>query len=148
VRLPREGETNDLVISLGQLEVVPNGDDTNGRLGVLIEAGLDVNLANNALSMKLAATPNVTVWIITPPQGTTLYTPKFLTTLIQGTVWPKLQSGIGGALSIQLPIPPLDALASVAPSLAGLQLTIGLNHKIAYRNGFLVLDADIAATLP
>jgi hypothetical protein len=147
-RLPREGETNDLVISLGQLEVTPNGDDTNGRLGVLIEAGLDVNLANNALSMKLAATPKVTVWIITPPQGTTLYTPQFLTTLIQGTVWPKLQSGIGGALSIQLPIPPLDALASVAPSLAGLQLTIGLNHKITYRNGFLVLDADIAATLP
>jgi hypothetical protein len=148
VRLPREGETNDLVISLGELEVVPNGDMTNGRLGVLIEAGFDVNLANNALNVKLSDTPKVTVWTIQPPQSTTLFTPAFLTTLIQGTVWPKLQAGIGGALTIMLPIPPLDAIASIAPSLAGLQLTVGLNHKIDYRNGFLVLDADIAATLP
>jgi hypothetical protein len=115
---------------------------------VLIEAGFDIDLANGALSVKLSDTPSVTVWIIEPPQGTTLFTPQFLTTVIQGTVWPKLQTGIGGALSFQLPIPPLDALASLAPSLAGLELTTGLNHKVAYRNGYLVLDADIAATLP
>ena len=149
VRLPREGETDDLVISLGEVEAVPNGDPTKGRLGVLIEAGLNVDLANDALSVKVSDTPKVTVWTIEPPQsGVTLFTPEFLTSVIQETLWPQLQSGIEGALSIQLPIPPLDAIASVAPSLTGLTLTTGLNHRLAYRSGYLVLDVDIAATLP
>ncbi len=107
VRLPREGETDDLVISLGELEVVPNGDETKGRLGVLIEAGLDLNLANNALSVTLSDTPSVTVWTIEPPQsGVTLFTPQFLTTLIQGTLWPKLQSGNPGRALNPAPHPP------------------------------------------
>jgi hypothetical protein len=149
VRLPREGETDDLVISLGEVEVIPSGDATNGRLGVLIEGGLNVDLTGGALTVKVADKPSVTVWVIDPPQSVvTLFTPEVLTGLIQSTIWPKLQSGIEGALSIQLPIPALDAIASVAPSLAGLTLTTGLNQRIAYRNGYLVLDANIAATLP
>ncbi len=149
IRLPREGETDDLVISLGEIELVPNGDPTKGRLGAFIEAGLNVNLSNDTLSVTVSDTPKVIVWTITPAQtAVTLFTPQFITSIIQGTLWPKLQSGIQGALSIQLPIPPLGALASLAPSLSGLTLTTSLNQKIAYRSGFLVLDADIAATLP
>lgn len=148
VRLPREGEATDLVISLGELEVIPNGDDYNGRLGVLVEAGLDIDLENDTLSLKLSPTPSVTVWTIDEPMGTTLYTPDFLKSLFDEVLWPKLQGGIEGALAIALPIPPLDAIASVAPSLSGLELTTGMNGKVAYRSGFLVLDADIAAKLP
>ncbi|APR76046.1 Hypothetical protein A7982_01393 [Minicystis rosea] len=148
VRLPRKGEGADLVVSLGELEVIPNGDANNGRLGVLVEAGLDIGLANDTLSLKLSPTPSVTVWIIDEPLGTTLYTPDFLRSLFLEVLWPKLQGGIESALAIELPIPPLDAIASVAPSLSGLELTTGMNGKVAYRSGFLVLDADIAATLP
>jgi hypothetical protein len=116
---------------------------------VLLEAGLNVDLAGGALTVKVADKPNVTVWVIEPPQSAvTLFTPEVLTGVIQTTIWPKLQAGIEGALSIQLPIPPLNAIAGVAPSLAGLELTTGLNQRITYRNGYLVLDADIAATLP
>ena len=42
----------------------------------------------------------------------------------------------------------LHSIASVAPSLAGLALTTGMNGKVAYRSGFVVLDANVAATLP
>jgi hypothetical protein len=148
VRLPRQAETDDLVVSLGELEMIPNGKVENGRLGVLVEAGLSIDLADNALTLKLAPTPSVTVWTIDPPVGTTLYTPDFVRSLFLEVLWPKLQGGIEGALAIQLPIPPLDSIASVAPSLTGLTLTTGMNGKVAYRDGFLVLDANLAATLP
>jgi hypothetical protein len=148
VRLPRKDEADDLVISLGELEVIPNGNEYNGRLGVLVEAGLNIDLENDTLSLKLSPTPSVTVWTIDEPMGTTLYTPDFLKSLFHDVLWPKLQGGIESALAIKLPIPPLDSIASVAPSLAGLELTTGMNGKIAYRSGFLVLDANVAATLP
>ena len=148
VRLPRQAETDDLVVSLGELEVIPNGSAFNGRLGVLVEAGLSIDLANDTLTLKLSPTPSVTTWVIDEPMGVTLYTPDFLRSLFLEVLWPKLQGGIEGALAIQLPIPPLDSIASVAPSLAGLTLTTGMNGKVAYRSGFLVLDANVAATLP
>ena len=148
VRLPREGETDNLVVSVGELELIPGGDEANGRLGVLIEAGLNINLADNTLSLDLAQTPSVKVWTITPPQGASLFTPDVLQNLLETALWPKLRDGITNALSIKLPLPPLDALSTLAPSLAGLKLTTGMNGPIAYRDGFLVLDAKLEATLP
>lgn len=148
VRLPRGAETDDFVVSLGELEVVPQGNPFYGRLGVLVEAGLNIDLADDTLSLKLAAKPSVTVWVIDEPMGATLYTETFLRSLFNDVLWPKLQGGIGNALAIKLPIPPLDSIAGVAPGLAGLELTTGMNGKVAYRNGFLVLDANVSATLP
>jgi hypothetical protein len=148
VRLPREGETDDLVVSVGELELAPAGDDSNGRFGVLIEAGLNVALANDTLSLTLDATPSVTVWNIKPTPRVTIYTPQFLSNQIQTALWPKLQAGIANALKIKLPIPPLGSIANAAPSLAGLTLTTGLNRRVAYRDGYLILDAKVEATLP
>jgi hypothetical protein len=149
VRLPREGETDDLVVSVGEIEMAPGGDDANGRFGVLLEAGLNVDLANDTLSVKPADTASVTVWIIKPPPRVTIYTTQFLSNQLQTALWPMLKTGIANALAIKLPIPPLDSIASVAPStLTGLTLTTGLNRRVAYRDGFLVLDAKVEATLP
>ena len=69
VRLPREGETDDLVVSLGELEMLPGGDEANGRLGVLLEAGVSIELADDTLRLKLADKPVVTVWTIKEPPG-------------------------------------------------------------------------------
>lgn len=148
VRLPRAGETDDLVISLGELEMIPGGDEVNGRLGVLMEAGVSLDVADNTLKLKLADKPTVTVWTIKEPPGPSLFTPKFINDLLTGTLWPKLKGGITNALAIKLPLPPLDSIASVSPSLAGLTLKTGLNRRVAYRNGFLVLDAKIEGALP
>lgn len=148
VRLPRQGETDDLVVSLGQLELVPGGDEAQGRLGVLLEAGLSLDLADDTLRLKLADTPTVTVWTIDDPPGATLFTPAVIKDLLTSSLWPRLRDGIASGLSIKLPLPPLDAIASGAPSLSGLTLKTGLNRRVAYRNGFLVLDAKIEAVLP
>jgi hypothetical protein len=78
----------------------------------------------------------------------TIYTPQFLSNQIQTALWPKLQAGIANALAIKLPIPSLDSIANVAPSLAGLTLTTGLNRRVAYRDGYLILDAKVEASLP
>jgi hypothetical protein len=78
----------------------------------------------------------------------TIYTPQFLSNLIETALWPKLQAGIANALAIKLPIPPLGSIANAAPSLAGLALTTGLNRRVAYRDGYLILDAKVEATLP
>jgi hypothetical protein len=148
VRLARQGETDDLVVSLGELELLPLGDEKNGRLGVLLEAGLSIELAGDTLRLKLADKPMVTVWTITAPTGASLFTPQAIEDLLTTSLWPKLRDGITGGLSIKLPLPALGAIASVAPSLAGLSLQTGLNRRIAYRNGFVVLDAKIEAVLP
>jgi Glucodextranase, domain B len=148
VRLPRGGETSDLVVSLGELEMLPRGDEANGRLGVLFEAGLDVELVDDTLRLKLADKPVVTVWTIKAPPGPSIFTPQVLSDVLTNGLWPKLRDGITGALAIKLPLPPLGSIASVAPSLAKLTLATGLNRKLAYRNGFLVLDAKIEGTLP
>jgi hypothetical protein len=142
VRLPRQGETDDLVVSLGQLEMLPGGDEANGRLGVLLEAGLSIELADDTLHLKLAEKPIVTVWTIKEPPGPSLFTPKVLNDMLSNTLWPKLRDGIMSALAIKLPLP---SLGSVLP---GLTLKTGLNRRVAYRNGFLVLDAKIEGALP
>ena len=148
VRLPREGETDDLVVSLGELELLPLGDEKNGRLGVLLEAGLSIELADDTLRLKLAEKPIVTVWTIKPPAGASLFTPQAIQDLLTTALWPKLRDGITSGLSITLPLPALGSIASVAPSLTGLTLKTGLNRRVAYRNGFVVLDAKIEAVLP
>lgn len=148
VRLPRQGETDDLVVSLGALELVPGGDDAQGRLGVLLEAGLSLDFADDTLRLKLAEMPTVTVWTIKEPAGATLFKPEVIRGMLTDSLWPKLRDGITSGLSIKLPIPALGAIASVAPNLAGLTLKTGLNRRVAYRNGFIVLDAKIDAVLP
>jgi hypothetical protein len=148
VRLPREGETDDLVVSLGELELLPGGVETNGRLGVLLEAGVSIELTDDTLRLKLADKPVVTAWTIKEPPGETLFTPQVIKDILQNGLWPKLRDGITNGLSIKLPLPALGALGSVAPSLSGLALKTGLNRRVAYRNGFVVLDAKIEAVLP
>jgi hypothetical protein len=148
VRLPREGETDDLVVSLGELEMLPGGDEANGRLGVLLEAGVSIALVDDTLSLKLADKPVVTVWTIKEPPAATLFTPQLIKDTLTNALWPKLRDGITNGLAIKLPLPPLGSIASVAPSLSGLALQTGLNRRVAYRNGFLVLDAKIEGLLP
>lgn len=148
VRLPRQGETDDLVVSLGALELVPGGDEAQGRLGVLLEAGVSLDFADDTLRLKIAETPAVTVWTIKEPAGATLFKPEVIKGMLAESLWPKLRDGITSGLSIKLPLPALDAIASVSPNLSGLALKTGLNRRVAYRNGFLVLDAKIEAALP
>lgn len=149
VRLPRGTETDDLVVSLGELELVPGGVEGNGRLGVLLEAGVSIDLADDTLRLKLAEKPVVTVWTIKAPPGeTTLFTPQLVRDVLTKELWPKLRDGITNGLSIKLPLPALGGIASVAPSLSGLSLKTGLNRRVTYRNGFVVLDAKIEGVLP
>jgi hypothetical protein len=148
VRLPRQGETDDLVVSLGELELVPGGNEAQGRLGVLLEAGVSIDFADDTLKLKLADKPVVTVWTIKEPPGATLFTPQVIKDLLTNSLWPKLRDGITSGLSIKLPLPSLGAVSSIAPSLAGLTLKTGLNRRVVYRNGFLVLDAKIEGVLP
>jgi hypothetical protein len=68
--------------------------------------------------------------------------------MLTSSLWPKLRDGITNGLSIKLPLPALGAIASVAPNLSGLALKTGLNRRIAYRNGFVVLDAKLEGVLP
>ena len=115
---------------------------------MLLEAGLSLDFADNTLRLKLVETPAVTVWTIKEPAGATLFKPEVIKGMLTDSLWPKLRDGITSGLSIKLPIPALDAIANVAPNLAGLTLKTGLNRRVAYRNGFLVLDAKIDAVLP
>jgi hypothetical protein len=88
------------------------------------------------------------VWTIAEPPGPSLFTPQVIKDMLTNALWPKLRDGITNGLAIKLPIPQLGSIASVAPSLSGLALKTGLNRRVAYRNGFIVLDAKIEGVLP
>ncbi len=81
-----------------------------------------------------------------PPEGS-FYTVSTLQTLLIKLVWNQVRMAVASGLSFQLPIPPLDSLASIAPALANLKLVIGQNHPLALRDGYLILDVSWSANL-
>jgi hypothetical protein len=147
LRPAREGEEHDLVLSVGQLELELLFMGETVRYAVSLEAGVDVNLEDNHLSVDVAEEPTVTVWTLQPPSNPRLLTPDTVRTLLLD-LWPDLRDGVAGSLAFDLPIPSLGDLGGVAPDLAGLELSLGLNERMRQRRGVLILDASLTGTLP
>jgi hypothetical protein len=147
-RPPRVDETHDLVLTLGQVELVAMLSSGPARFGVQIGAGIDIQLADNRLALTIAEEPVLRVWAIELAEDESIVTPEVVTALIND-LWPDLRSSIGDSLSLELPIPPLDGLAGVAPDLATFQLTLGeTDPRLHPRGELVILDAAITGRVP
>jgi hypothetical protein len=149
VRLPRPGEGHDLVLELGQMEFEGVTSGVTSRYGVNLTAGLDVSIANNRVSVSIAEQPVVRVWrIARVPDRNTVLTAEVLRAALTDTLWPQLRTALGSSFEFALPIPALDPLARVSPSLRGLHLEVDLTDRVTERAGYLLFSGDLAAVLP
>lgn len=147
-RPPRVEETNDLILTLGQVEIVAMLDSGPARFGVQIGAGIDLELRDNRLALTIADEPVVRVWAIELAEDESIVTPEVVNALLND-LWPDLRSSIGDSLSLELPIPPLDGLAGIAPGLATFQLTLGeTDPRLHPRGELVILDAAITGRIP
>ena len=129
VRPTRTGEDeHDLVLSLGELELELVYDGARARFGVRADAGVDVSLSASTLRMELAEDPAFHVWPIDVPDEATILTPELVEEVLR-TLWPDLRASLADGLSFAIPIPPLTALDTVAPDLAGLSLSLDENRS-------------------
>jgi hypothetical protein len=148
VRPSRVDESHDLVLTLGQVELVAMLSTGPARFGVQIGAGIDIDLRDNRLSLVIADEPVLRVWAIEIPADESIVTPEVVTALI-ADLWPDLKASLGESLSLELPIPPLDGLAGIAPDLATFQLTLGeTDPRLHPRGELVILDAAITGRTP
>lgn len=147
LRRPRAGEADDLILSLGQVELALTSDQGSARFGVHAEVGVDLVVADNRVTVALSETPTLHVWPIGSADQLGFITSDVLETLVLA-LWPDLRQSLGGLLAIELPIPPLDALGTIAPDLAGLRLRLDeTGDRPRYRGDMVLLEGALTGVV-
>jgi len=148
VRPARGAEPNDLVMAIGQMELRLQVLEDITTFGVTIEAGADLNVADGAVTLDLAETPQVRTWIIESNTATPLIDDAALQVLLEGDLWTQIRDAVTGGIMFELPSLDVGDLSSLAPGLAGFTLTIDMNDRLDVREDSAVLDLAITGSLP
>lgn len=147
IRPAREDEEDDLVLTVGQLELDLTFMGEPVRFAVSIDAGVNLNVIANSVSIDIAEEPTLRVWTLQPPSNPRLLTSDTVETLLLD-LWPDLRESVAGGLSLDLPLPALGDLGGLAPGLAGLTLELSMTERVRPRRGMLELEAQLLGTLP
>lgn len=147
IRAARAGEEHDLILSIGQLELdaVYTGDPVH--YGMTLEAGIDIDVADNRLNLTIADEPFIRVWAMDDESARAL-TPDTLRSLLLTMLWPSLRESLADGLALELPIPAPDALTDLSPSLAGLSLSLSMTDRLTLRDETVVVEGVLRGTLP
>ncbi len=147
LRPARADESDDLVLSVGQLELEVVFMGAPARFAVSIDAGVTLAVEGNSIALGVAETPVIRAWTLVPASNPrTLSAETVRTLLVQ--LWPMLRSGVADGLALDLPLPALGDLGGLAPDLAGLTLELETADRVRERHGVVVLDARLLGTLP
>jgi hypothetical protein len=147
IREGAPGEEHDLILSVGQLELDAVYMGNPVRYGMTLEAGIDVDVVDNRLSLTIAEEPFIRVWAMDLASERALSSDA-LRDLLLTMLWPSLRESLADGLSLELPIPAPDALTTLAPSLAGLSLSIAMTERIGLRDDTLVVEGSLRGVLP
>jgi hypothetical protein len=147
LRPRRAQETDDLVLSLGQLELELVFMGSPARFAISLDAGVNVEVADNRIALQVAETPRIRVWTLVPPEDPRALTPEIVAELLQ-TLWPDLRASVADGLAFELPLPALGDLGGLAPDLAGLTLELETTDRVRPRGDVLLLDARLVGRLP
>jgi len=147
LRPPRPEEEDALVLTVGQLELELLFMGETVRFGMSLDAGVDISLADNQLSVDVSEEPRLRIWVLQPPSNPRLLTADTVETLLLD-LWPNLRESVVGGLSFELPIPALGDLGGLAPGVAELTLSLDRVDALRFRRGVLVMEAELTGTLP
>jgi hypothetical protein len=146
VRAPHDYESYDLIFTLGQLELEGEILGSVNTYGIEIEAGVSVDIVDNAIAITVAETPEVTAWIIASEAARPLVDGDVLQGILIDQVWPALRATLMDGLSLALPLPAVD-LSSVAPALGQANLELSTTESPEIVDGVLLLRGDLSTAI-
>ena len=144
---PEDDSPHDILLRLGQLELEMDWLDQQDRFGAALMVGADLTVIGDQVSITIADEPQIDLWLIESSEHEPLMSATELRNLIRSSLWPEIQEGIGEGLGFALPIPGVDSLATYAPALSEMTLDVRMTRAMAFRQGFLMLDATIEGEL-
>jgi len=145
---PRAGEPYDFILSAGQMEIEAELLSQVDTYVINIEVGMRMTLADNAISLTVPDEPRIIAWVKSSSADSALIPSATIESLVLNQVWPQIEETLQAGLSFELPLPSMDGLSGIAPSLSALQVEFLLSRPISYRDGFIILDAELRGTLP
>lgn len=127
----------DLMISIGQLELIFGRGAQEDRYGVNLSTGVNVVVVDGELRIELQERPDVEAWFIETTGTRPIFAdPAALEGVLVGFVWGELTESIVGGVSIPLPSFAVAEAASLAPQLEDLVFQVTLERSPEVRNGF------------
>lgn len=143
IRPARATEPYDLMLALGQAELVLEALGDTTRYGLTLEAGVNATLVDGSVSLEIAEEPFIRTWIIESTAERPLIDDESLRAILRSELWPQLRAGVSGGLGIDLPSISLGELGTLAPELAGFGLSFELEDRLDVRENSLVLDVGL-----
>lgn len=147
LRPPLEGQDGTVVLQVGQLELQIDVLGRQDRYGINLEAAARFELVGNALSVTFSPVPRLETWVISSGESGPLLSTEGLEQLLLGRVYPQLLNALSGGLSLNLPVPDLSGLGSVAAPLSAFTVEFGLARPVVMRDGWLIVDATLDGAL-
>lgn len=148
LRPARGEETDDLILSLGQLELELTFQGQPARFAISIDAGVNIDVADNRIALSIAETPTLRVWTLVEASNPRLLSAETIRSLLLSELWPNLRTSVADGLAFELPLPALGDLGGLTPDLAGLALELESTDPVYMRGGVLILDARLLGRLP
>jgi hypothetical protein len=145
---PKAGEPYDFILRAGQMEVEAELLSQTDVYAVNLEVGILMSLDDNSIAISVPDAPEVTAWVISTTGDRSLLNDEIIEDLILGEVWPQVEETLRQGLAFDLPVPQLDGLSDLAPSLTALELEFMLERPVAYRDGFIIFDSILQGQLP
>lgn len=145
---PRAGEPYDFILSAGQMEIETEMLAQVDTHGVNIEVGILMSLEDNAIALTIPDPPRVRAWTKSTSADEPVISKSTIETLLIDEVWPQLESTLSDGLAFNLPVPSFDGLADFAPAMSGLDVAFLLARPVSYRDGFIIFDIKLDASLP
>lgn len=147
LRPRRATETDDLVLSLGQLELELVFMGSPARFGVSLDAGVNLEVRDNRIALEVSEVPTLRVWTLVPPADPRALSPSVVGELLLA-LWPDLRGSVADGLAFELPLPALGDLGGLAPDLAGLTLELETRDRVRARGDVLLLEAQLVGRTP
>lgn len=146
LRPPEREEVDDLILSIGQLELTLETGGQPARFAIHLEAGVSVDIADNRIALSVAEEPRIHVWTQVESADPRLINATTVRALLL-QIWPDLRESVTRGLAFELPLPALGDVGGLAPALASLRFELEPTGPISLRRGTLILDARLVGRL-
>jgi len=143
---PMGGE--GLFLSIGQLEIAIGSGEQTDVYAANLSAGISLRVGGDEVAADVDETPQLQVWPVLLESERSLISAEVLENLIREQMWPELRRAAAQSLSQRVPLPDLDGLSDIAPSIAGTSFSFAAGERIAVRQGIVVVEGVLIGEVP